>query len=70
MDREAGAGGGGGDQIDDDAIADERFGAPVAADEREQAVLDLIPLAGARGKVADRDVDADLVGQALQFALP
>jgi len=34
--------------VDDDAIADERFGAPVLRDEREQAMFDLIPLAGSR----------------------
>ena len=39
-DGEAGLGGGGRNQVDDDAIADEWLGAPVLADEREQAVLD------------------------------
>src|SRR5271165_258399 len=41
-----------------DAIADEWLGAPVVADEGEEAVLDLVPLAGARRQVADRDVEA------------
>jgi hypothetical protein len=49
-DGETGASGGGGDQVDDYAIAGQRFGAPILADEREQTVLDLIPLAGAWGK--------------------
>src|SRR2546430_17198884 len=62
--------GGCGNQIDDDAIADERLGAPVLTDEGEQAVLDLVPLAGARRQVVDDDVDAELVGQLLQLALP
>src|SRR5260370_16189414 len=35
--RQAGFGGRGGDQFDDDAIADQRFGAPVLSDEGEQA---------------------------------
>src|SRR5207302_10629635 len=62
--------GGCGNQIDDDAIADERLGAPVLTDEGEQAVLNLVPLAGARRQVVDDDVDAKLVGQLLQLALP
>jgi hypothetical protein len=67
---EAGFGGGGRDQLDDDAIADEWFGAPVLADEGKEAVLDFVPLAGAGRQVADHDVDAELVGQLLQFAFP
>jgi hypothetical protein len=70
MNGETGASGSGGDQVDDYAIADQRFGAPILGDEGEQTVLDLIPLAGARGKVSDGDFDADLVGQMLQLALP
>ena len=65
---EAGFGGRGRDQLDDHAIADEWFGAPVLADEREEAVLDFVPLAGAGRQVADRDVEAELVGQILEFA--
>src|SRR3984893_12585876 len=67
---EAGFGGGGRDQLDDDAIADEWFGAPVLADEGKEAVLDFVPLAGAGRQVADHDVDAELVDQLLQFAFP
>src|SRR5207253_7713355 len=48
--------GGCGNQIDDDAIADERLGAPVLTDEGEQAVLDLVPLACARRQVVYDDV--------------
>jgi len=66
VDREAGARCRGGDQVDDHAIADQRSSAPVLTDEREQAVFDLVPLAGAWRKVADGDVDAELVGQAYQ----
>src|SRR5882672_10093499 len=63
-------GGGGRDQLDDHAMADEGLGAPVLADEGEEAVLDLVPLAGAGRQVADRDVEAEFVGQLLQFAFP
>src|SRR6266446_7468951 len=63
-------GGGGRDQLDDDAIADERLGAPVLADEGEEPMFDFVPLAGAGRQVADHDVEAELVGQLLEFALP
>ena len=49
---QAGVGSGGADQVDYDAVADQRPGAPVDADEREQPVLDLVPLAGAGRMVA------------------
>ena len=65
---ETGRGGGGRDQIDDDLIADQRFGAPVLRYEREQTVLDLVPLAGPRGQVMRLNGDADLFGQTLQLA--
>src|SRR5438876_8586288 len=38
--------------------------------EGEEAVLDFVPLAGAGRQVADHDVEAELVGQLLQFAFP
>ena len=50
--------------------AEERLAAPVARDEAEQAVLDLVPLARAGREVADLDLKAGLVGQALQLGLP
>src|SRR5271165_1879703 len=46
-DSEAGLGRGGADQVDDHAIADERLSFPVHGDEREKAVLDLVPLCAA-----------------------
>ena len=44
---EAGVGGGVGDQLDDDLVADQRFAAPVLGDEGKQTVLDFVPLASA-----------------------
>ena len=67
---EAGLGRGSGDQVDDNAIADEWRGAPILADVREEAVLDLVPLAGARRQVVDLDGEGELVGQGLQLAFP
>ena len=44
-----------GDQLDDRAKAAQRLAAPVDRDEREQTMLDLVPFAGARRQVTDRD---------------
>ena len=52
---QTGAGGGGGDQLDDGLVADQRLAAPVLGDEREQPMLDLVPLAGAGRQMTDRD---------------
>jgi transposase-like protein len=43
------------DQFDDDAIAEQQFGAPVLGYERKQAVLDLVPFAGPRREMMDFD---------------
>jgi len=59
---QSGVSGGGADQIDNHAIADQRFGTPVHGDEREQPVLDFIPLAGPWRQVMDPDIDAEFVG--------
>src|SRR6266480_6146962 len=70
VDGETGSSGGGRYQVDDDTVAYQWLGAPVLRDEREQAMLNLVPFAGAGRKVTDGDRDADLVGEALQLALP
>src|SRR4051794_33465421 len=67
---QAGVGGCGADQLYDGLMADERLAAPILRDEREQAVLDLVPLAGAGRQMTDRDGDAELIRQVLQLALP
>src|ERR1700680_2329679 len=66
---EAGFGGGGRDQFDDDPVADERLGAPVLADEGEEPVFDFVPLAGAGRQVADHNVEAEFVSQLLKVLL-
>ena len=55
MDLQPFGSGGGGDEIDDDLEADQRLATPVLADETEQPMLDLVPLARARWKVTDGD---------------
>jgi hypothetical protein len=63
-------GGGASNQVHDHVLADQRPGAPVLCDVAEHPMLDLVPLAGPRWEVADGDLQADLVGQTLQFGLP
>lgn len=58
------------DQIDDGLVGAQRAAAPVDRDEREQPVLDLVPLAGSRREVADADGDTELVREPLQLVLP
>jgi hypothetical protein len=52
-DGEAGFGGSGADQLDDDVVADERFAAPVLGDVGKEAVLDAVPFAGAGRQMGD-----------------
>src|ERR1700736_5313014 len=70
MNLEAGFGGGSSDQLNDDLVADERLAAPVLGNEREEAVLDLVPLAGAGRQMADGDGEIEFVRELLQFHLP
>ena len=58
------------DQLNDDLMADQRLSAPVAGDEGKQAMLDLVPFAGAGRQVTDGDRDIEFVGQLLQLQLP
>src|SRR2546428_7267734 len=52
IDREASASRGVPDKIDDDSPTHERFATPVLCDVTKHTMLNLIPFAGARGKVA------------------
>src|SRR2546426_1268112 len=67
---EPGPGLGGADEIDDGFIVHQWSAAPVQADEREEAMLDLVPLARPRRVVTDRDRHRDLIGERLQAELP
>ena len=58
------------DRLDDHLMAGQRPAPPVQGDVREQPVLDLVPLGGARREVADRDRQPRLGGQGGQLALP
>src|SRR5258708_17377531 len=69
-DGEAGIGGSGADQLDDDLVADQRFAAPVLGDVGKKAVLDAVPLAGTGLQVGDGYDEAGLVGKPLELAFP
>ena len=69
-DLEAGIGGGCSNQLNDGSIAAQGLAPPVDGDEREETVLDLVPFAGARRQMTDRDRQADLIGQPLKLDLP
>jgi len=56
--------------LDDDLMADKRLAAPVASDEREQAMFDPVPFARAGRQVAYGDRHAEFVSELLQFQLP
>src|SRR4051794_17582020 len=67
LDSQAGLGGGGADQVDDDLMTDEGATPPVHADMGKESVLDRVPLAGAGRQVADRHRQATPIGEALQL---
>ena len=59
-----------GDELDDRGVGHQRLPSPVVTDEREEAMLDLVPLAGPRWEVGHTNVQSGGVGQALKFPLP
>ena len=67
---ETGAGGRARDQADDGLMTDERPTTPVVGDEAEEAMLDLVPLAGAGREVADRELEFQRVGEVLERDAP
>src|SRR5205085_6435586 len=58
---EPGRRGGRRDQADDGGVRQQRLASPVLGDEGEEAVLDLVPLAGPRRQMAHRDREPRLV---------
>ena len=70
LDFEPGARLGAANQIDDGLIIDQRLSSPVQTDEREEPVLDLVPLAGAGRIVTDRNRYPDLIRHLLQVEFP
>src|ERR1700733_7298476 len=60
----------GADELDNNLVADQRLAAPVHGDEGEQAMFDLVPLAGTRRQVGHGHFQAGLVGKALELTFP
>ena len=69
-DRQTFGGGGVGDQANNGFIIREGFPAPVRGDEREEAMLDLVPFAGAGREMTDLNRKARFIRQLLQFQFP
>src|SRR5215210_3256947 len=69
-DVQAGAAVGRADQADDGREIDERGAPPVHRDMREQAMLDLVPLARARREVTHRYGEPRPIGELLELPLP
>src|SRR5665811_1400869 len=67
---QARCGGGGADEAQDRLVAGQGSALPVPGDLGEQAVLDLVPFAGARREMADADVQAGLCRQSGELSLP
>ena len=59
-----------GNEIDDGLVISQRFAAPIRRDEGKQAVLDLVPLARARRKMTDRNGQARVIRESLEFDFP
>ena len=59
-----------GDQLDNDFMTDQWSSPPVLGDVAEHAMLDFVPLARARRKMAHPNRDAQARGQALESDLP
>src|SRR5450759_1411905 len=58
------------DKIHDNGAADQRMSSPILRDMAEQPMLDGVPFAGARWKMADRDLQSGLIGKLLHADLP
>ena len=68
--RQAGSGRGCGDELDDRLKTSQRLSEPVDRQEREKAVFDLIPFAGAGRQMADRDGQSEGISESLEFYFP
>ena len=59
-----------GNEIDDGFVITQGLATPIRRDERKEAVLDLVPLAGPRRKVTDRNRQAGVIRECLEFQFP
>ena len=70
LDAKAGGGARVANELHERLKGPERLAAPVLRDVAEEAMLNLVPLAGPRREVADPDAQAEVIGECLQFRLP
>src|SRR5437773_6783751 len=70
LDFESAPGGGAANEVHHRFETDQRPRLPVQADEREEAMLDLVPLARARWVMADDDRESQMVRETLQVNFP
>ena len=59
-----------GNEVDDGLIVAKRLPSPVRGDERKETMLHLVPFAGSRGEMTDRDRQTDGIRKFLQLVLP
>src|SRR2546426_519306 len=70
FDAQAGARCRGADEAHDGLVAEERTTSPVLGDVTEEAVLDLVPLAGSGREMANVDRQLEFRGELRQFRFP
>src|SRR5436190_23781670 len=58
------------DEFNDRFKRDQGLGTPIDGDVGEEPMFDLVPFAGSRRKMTDRDAQSGLVGQPLHLPLP
>jgi hypothetical protein len=58
------------DQVDDGDAVQQGAPTPIFRNEAEQALLELVPLAGARQKVRDVDGEVEIIRQPWEFRFP
>ena len=59
-----------GNEMDDGFVISQWFAAPIRRDKGKKAVLDLVPLAGPRWEMTDRDGQACFIREGLQLQFP
>src|SRR5512135_757575 len=57
-------------EIHNGLVISQRLTTPVGRDEREETMLNLVPLAGARREMAHGDAEPGLVSQVLELQFP
>src|ERR1700716_3177137 len=69
-DAEASVGCGCCNKLDNSPVTPQRLSPPIHRNEREQTMLDLVPLARAGWQMANRDWNLELVGELLELHFP